>query len=86
MFWQSPVLHGKKKKSVVVEVLLYVHRNHRLIGDGSTGRPPRLSHSSWALLEEVIVVAFYQPISLGMVINQKKKLIVGSQSEVRNTR
>ena len=31
---------------VVVEVLLYVHRNRRLIRDGSPGRPPRPSHSS----------------------------------------
>ena len=31
---------------VVVEVLLYVHGNRRLIRDGSPGRPPRLSHSS----------------------------------------
>ena len=30
-------------------VLLYVHRDRRLIRDGSPGRPPRLSHSSWAL-------------------------------------
>ena len=30
-------------------MLLYVHRNHRFIRDGSPGRPPRLSHSSWAL-------------------------------------
>ena len=29
-----------------IEVLLYVHRNRRLIRDGSPGRPPRLSHSS----------------------------------------
>ena len=27
-------------------MLLYVHRNRRLIRDGSSGRPPRLSHSS----------------------------------------
>ena len=27
---------------LLVEVLLYVHRNHRLIRDGSPGRPPRL--------------------------------------------
>ena len=33
---------------VVVEVLLYVRRNRRLIRDGSPGRPPQLSHSSWA--------------------------------------
>ena len=30
----------------LVEVLLYVQRNCRLIRDGSPGRPPRLSHSS----------------------------------------
>ena len=29
--------------------LLYVHRNRGLIRDGSPGRPPPLSHSSWAL-------------------------------------
>ena len=34
---------------VVVEVLFYVHRNRRFIRDGSPGRPPRLSHSTWAL-------------------------------------
>ena len=32
-----------------VEVLLYVHRNRRLIRDGSPERPPPLSHSFWAL-------------------------------------
>ena len=31
-------------------VLLYVHRNRMLFRDGSPGRPPRLSHSSWALM------------------------------------
>ena len=30
-------------------MLLYVRRNRRLIRDGGPGRPPRLSHSSWAL-------------------------------------
>ena len=34
-------------------MFLYVHRNRRLIRDRSPGRPPRLSHSSWALLEPV---------------------------------
>ena len=34
---------------LVERVLLYVHRNRRLIRDGSPGRPPQLSHSSWAL-------------------------------------
>ena len=32
--------------NVVVDSLLYVHRNRRLIRDGSPGRPSRLSHSS----------------------------------------
>ena len=33
----------------VDEELLYVHRNRRLIKDGSPGRPPRLSHNPRAL-------------------------------------
>ena len=35
---------------LIVEVLLYDRRNRRLIRGGSPGRPPRLSHSSWALI------------------------------------
>ena len=42
--WGDP-----SNNSFVVEVLLYVHRNRRFIRVGSPGRPPRLSHSSWAL-------------------------------------
>ena len=34
-------------------VLPYVHRNRRLIRDGSPGRPPRLSHSSCAMTSTV---------------------------------
>ena len=34
---------------LLLEVLLYVHRNRRLIRDGSPGCPPRFSHSSLAL-------------------------------------
>ena len=34
----------------LVEMLLYVHTNSRFIRDGSPGRPPRLSHSSRALV------------------------------------
>ena len=41
---------------IVGWVLLYVHRNCRLIRDGSPGRPPRLSHSSWAQYVIVFVV------------------------------
>ena len=36
----------RQPKMKLVEVLLYVHRNRRLIRDWSPGRPPRLSHSS----------------------------------------
>ena len=38
-----------KDRVYVVEVLLYVHRNRRLIRDGRPERPPRLSYSSWTL-------------------------------------
>ena len=36
-------------------VVLYVHRNRRLIRDGSPGRPPRFSHSSWTLTDVPLV-------------------------------
>ena len=45
-------LLSSKSENVVVEVLLYVHRNRRLLRDGSPGRPRRLSHSFWALKTE----------------------------------
>ena len=45
----SQCLPGVPHSIGVVKVLLYVHRNRRLIRDGSPWRPPRLSHSSWAL-------------------------------------
>ena len=34
---------------LLLEVLLYVHKNCRFIRDGSPGCPPQLSHSSWAV-------------------------------------
>ena len=39
----------------MVEVLLYVHRNRRLIRDGSPGGPPRLSYSTWTLMITPVV-------------------------------
>ena len=45
--------HFHSSVVVVVEMLLYVHRNSRLIRDGSPGRPPRLSHSSWVLKRRI---------------------------------
>ena len=56
---------------VVDEVLLYVHRNHRFIRDGSLGRPPWLSHSSWALklaLLQMLFTCWSQLSSQWMVI------------------
>ena len=50
----------------LVEVLHYVHRNRRLIWDGSPGRPPRLSHNSWALKQ-------LKYMSYQNQINQEKK-------------
>ena len=49
---QHPCGQGPGYVSVVQLVgwvLLYIHRNRRLIRDGSPGRPPWLSHSCWAL-------------------------------------
>ena len=43
----------------LVEVLLYIHRNHRFIRDRSPGRPPWLSHSSWALRMVIFLAAIY---------------------------
>ena len=48
----------------LAEVSLYIHRNRRLIRDGSPGQPPRLSHSSRALLCPVAVaclLCLWQP-------------------------
>ena len=45
----ADILGTKPTLILLVEVLLYVHRNHRFIRDGSPGRPPQLSHSSWTL-------------------------------------
>ena len=39
-------------------VLLYVHRNCRLIRDRSPGRPPWLSHNSKALMHGIIISVF----------------------------
>ena len=50
--WADPlrsVVFNSEGVTVVVEVLLYVHRNRRLIRDGSPGRPPRHSDSSWVV-------------------------------------
>ena len=55
----SPVLLTDQSKvprraQIWLVVLLHVHRNRRLIGDRSPGWPPRLSHSSWALLPKLL--------------------------------
>ena len=56
----SPTLVSNKSFFTRVGwVLLYVHRNRRLIRDGSPGQPPRLSHSSWTLFTSVKQIILY---------------------------
>ena len=43
---RAELIRSCVKVEMTVEVLLYVHRNRRLIRNGSPGQPPRLSHSS----------------------------------------
>ena len=49
---------------VDAEVLLYVHRNRRLIRDGSPGRPLRLSHS---FLSSVLQCCFTSTETVGLL-------------------
>ena len=47
-------------------MLLYIHRSRRLkIRDGSPGRPPRLSHSSWALSTETVRLCCLMSLDVG---------------------
>ena len=66
-------------------VLLYVHRNRRLIRDGSPGRPPRLSHSFWALTASVEVLLYVhrnrrlimdgRPVEVLLYVHRNRRLI-----------
>ena len=58
----------------VVGVSLYVHRNPRLIRDGSPGRPPRLSHSSWTLSYESV----FKINMIRMFLEKKKRVFFGT--------
>ena len=53
-------------------VLLYVHRNHRLIRGGIPGRPPRLSNSSWALLLKKLKACVFMSSVVCLVTNTKR--------------
>ena len=53
----GPAVHYVNHYSV--EVLLDVHKSHRLIKDWSPGRPPQLSHSSWTLTTTIWWGCFY---------------------------
>ena len=59
--------------SKLVEVLLYVHRNHRLIRDGSPGRPPRLSHSSCALSVCWLKCCFTSTETVGLLLRREPR-------------
>ena len=50
--------------SVDVEKSLYVHRNRTFIRDRSPGRPPQLSHSSWAMVPAFLYVCLSIPLPL----------------------
>ena len=52
-----------------VEVLRYICGNHRLIRDGSPGRPPHFSHSSWALGNWKMGWPFQGIVSLWKFVN-----------------
>ena len=58
-------------------VLLYAHRNYRLIRDRSPGRPPRLSHRSWALLglRAGLYRAFSQAFELTTMTSIQAKIV-----------
>ena len=48
--WTLSILHGhsvQRGRAFFSSMLLYGHRTLRFIRDGSPGRPPPLSHSSW---------------------------------------
>ena len=45
----------------MVKVLLYVHKNHKFIRDGSPGPPPQLSHSSWDMHKQTNKQNNYPP-------------------------
>ena len=47
-----------ERETELSSVLLYVHRDVGSIRDGSPGRPPRLSHSSWALSRSLFKFIF----------------------------
>ena len=71
VLWDFPPEHFtiKERKFCVdvVEVLLYVHINRRFIRDGGPGRPPRLSHSSWAL-NSVMVTQSLMSSDVGLTL------------------
>ena len=51
-FWGRGIRGSKTEFRFVFSELLYVHRDCTDLGTGSPGQPPRLSHSSWALVKQ----------------------------------
>ena len=58
---------------VVVEVWLYLHRYRRFIRDGSPGRLPRLSHSSWALVQLLLFLILELVDVSGMIFSPQRR-------------
>ena len=69
-------------KSGRVEVLLYVHRNHRFIRHGSPGRPPRLSHSSGRVYFFIGAGSWMLPI----VSRQPSRVATGRKTTTKKQR
>ena len=61
-------------------VLLYVHRNRRLIRDGSPGWPPRLSHSSCALTYTAETIRLIRDGEPRMATSTFTQLLSGEKS------
>ena len=69
-----------------VDVLLYIHRNHRFIRDGSPEWPPGLSHSSWALVKHQLTYFLLLLILLCIYIyNIYTHVLLNQSSLVKNT-
>ena len=70
--------------ALLVEVLLYVHRKRRFIRDGRPRRPPRLSHTSWALMSLSLLCSLLNPQTLhGLILAllwSLPKCVVGYES------
>ena len=50
--WEDTAPQKERNFKLEFNVALHPQRHYRLVGTGCPGRPPRLSHNSWALRNE----------------------------------